>query len=701
MAPRDTKKKVKKIAKRKVNPNELLDIGMSEEIITKAEHQVRADFDKDRGDRAQWEQDQADLLDDWSLTQSPKDEPWENCSNVTIPLTTVTVNQFHARSYDAFFGSKELVTARPCADTLKKIMEDTTKEMKEAFDLQQQRAIQNGEQVPPLDVLKFRKLVLEETWKRASEYSSAVGRFMSAELANNMPEFESNVDVMILWLGIGGTAFKKTVWCEKEKRVKSVFVPANKLYIPFQDDREHPSHYIHRYSLTTNEIIRGIKKGRFRDIEEFLTDASETTQENKNPIDEAAQNNTPNKQPSLEGKQGLRDILEYHGHFDIKGDNEEVPVILTIEEKSGKLMKAEIRTDNGKPDGEEMHHFTKYPLIPIPGNAYGIGFGQLLKTQKSIIETLFNQTIDNLSLNNCPWGIIDKNSAMLDGGDIEIYPGKWNEVSANDKPLAQMVYIPRFQQVNPMIMQMIEWLYALAREVGSVSEVMTGQTNKVEAATAVLAKIEQGTKVFSVIMKRVIRQASAEIQKIYKLNQIHRKDYELLLWMPANFSKYFKMKFDVFLNVDPANMNRVERLKKSEMIYQTLIQNPLVLNDPVKLWWVTRNWIEALEDNQEKVNRYLGAEPPKPPEPQIQDKDQVTELSDLIRGGEMKVLPQQDHLQHIQIMDNFQRSMHFDTLDKFRKNAFEQHMRDHQSLLYMIQEADKEIGRAAAAKIGG
>jgi len=697
------KKPVRKRAKKKypkkriTNPNERLDIGLTEEQQLEAVDQVLYEFELDKGARAAWESDQNDILEDWLLVQDTKDEPWENCSNVSVPITTVTVNQFHARGYDAFFGSKEMVSCRPTPSALKDIMAEVSKEVARAITMQKEAAAKEGKEPPPIDPVEIRNTILAETHKRAEEAKSAVERYMSTELTENMPEYESNQDVMLLSLGLFGTAFKKEVWDKKEERVKSVFVPATKLYIPYMDDREIASHYIHRHTMTLNEVKSKIKAGDYLDVD--IVKDSVTSQENKGSIEKTAQDNQPQEGAGTNTNQNYRDVLEYHGYFKIKEDEPEVPVIFLIDYLSRKLLKAEVRTSNGRFDGKEVNHFYKYVLIPVPGSAYGIGFGHLLKSFKSMIETLFNQTIDNLTLNNTPWGIMDMDAELLDEGDVEIIPGKFTQVSCGEKPLSQMIYIPRFQQVNPLVMQIIEWIYNMSREVGSVSEVMTGQTSKVEPATAILAKIEQGTKVFSVIMKRVIRQASAEIQGIYELLKMHRKDFDLLLFMPPGFSKIFKKEFKMHLRVDPSNMNRMARLKRAEMVYSIALNDPHIQGDPVKVWWARQNYLESIEDNPDIIRKVNGEAPPPPPQRNIEDKDQVTELADLIRGENMHVLPKQNHLEHIQIMDDFERSMNFDTLDKFRKNSFKQHKRDHQAMLYMIQKADQQV--AASARQGG
>ena len=681
-----TKRKNKIIDKKR----DKLALGLSDEEIKKLADRVIQDFDSDKAARSKWDEEEAGLMDDWQLYKPEKTTPWEGCSNVAIPITTVTVNQFHARGYDAFFSSEELVTAKPTSNTLNEIFKETFKETKKMIAEQAMQAQQQGIPAQVPDLLQVRKMVLEETIKRSYEYTAAVSKFLSGEIRNNMTEFEEETDVMLLWLAISGTAFKKTTWSNKLGRAKSVFVPPSKCYIPYQDDREHPSHYIHLTRPNTNDIKIKIELGEYRDITKKLeTPGSES--ENVDDFEQASQRDVPEKVVDLSELQLPRDVLEYYGYYDVDGDGIEEPIIAIVDYVSQQLLALHYRTKDFKPKGEEVMHWTKYVLIPIPGNAYGMGFGKLSKNFKAIIETLYNQTIDNITLTNCPWGFVDIDSSLSDSDKIETYPGKLNAVSSNDKPLASMVYIPRFQNINPLIMRMIDWLYNLAREVGSVSDVMTGQTNKVEAATAILAKIEQGTKVFSIIMKRIIRRASSELQKIYVLNQMHRKDYEILFWMPASFSKYFKMKFNIALNVDPSNMSKLEKLKKAEIAYNTGMQNPLIINDPTKIWHLSKLYYEAIGLSVDQMNKILGEIPPPPPEQTIEDIDQVTELFNLLKGEAMYVLPQQNHLEHIQQLDDFQKSMHWNTLDKFRKDMFEKHRREHQAYLYMNQKADKEL----------
>ena len=64
----------------------------------------------------------------------------------------------------------------------------------------------------------------------------------------------------------------------------------------------------------------------------------------------------------------------------------------------------------------------------------------------------------------------------------------------------------------------------------------------------------------------------------------------------------------------------------------------------------------------------------------------------------MNVLPAQDHMGHMAIIDGFktdpaQGQSHFATFDRFKKDQLQQHYSEHQAYLYAKQAAAQTLGR--------
>jgi len=690
-------------------------LGITDEAKTAIAQRVLSDYTSDKGARTDWDDKVSSFMEDWRLYKPAKTEPWAGCANTVMPLTSIAASQFHSRAYDAMFSSKEFISAKPKVKTLGKLFAQVKDELVSKIEAEAGQFLEgdpNAPQIPPEKILN--RMAASETLRRAAAYSEAIGRQMSHMLLEEDSEFEEECDSMLLVLPLVGTAFKKTYYCQDPDNtgVKSVLVPAQKLYIPFSDDRKIAAHYIHTYSITDNELAIGISEGKYEDIRILpaakgdmagnqIPQSGGMSELEKNSTHETVNLDVPTETKDLQGNQNLRTIYEEHGYYDLDGDGIEEPIIAFVDEATSSLVRLEIRTWGGKKiKAKERHHFTKYEFIPNPGCAYGIGLALLMQPFKEQIEGIMNRTLDNLTINNLPYGMAKKNGPFSSRGVMKLTPGKIEEIACDpDKSLADQLYFPQFQQVNPLIVNIAQWLYELSKTLSTVSDVMSGQSVKVEPAAAVMAKIEQSGKIFSVIMKRVLRDARKEAQKIYEFYKMYEADtkekLKLLFFMPAGFSEAFFMDFTVSVSVDPAALNRAEIMKRAEIVYQTSLTNPLVMNDPAKLWNATLEYYRSIRVSEDVIFKIIGDAPPEPKGPE--NLDQVTENANLIRDVAIQVLPQQDHIDHLLKAAAFKKTNHYATLNRSQKQQLEQHMREHQAFLYeknMAATAQQQGGMA-------
>jgi hypothetical protein len=698
---------------------------ISEEDLKQAANRVFVDFEYAKQGRSEWEKSREEWRKMAKQYRDTKNFPWSGCSNLEVPIIGMMVDQLHARTYEAMFSVPEFVSARPTTATIKRLGLDF-------FESSMESKLQEiAEQLPQLtaqDLYVIQNDLQREAaaraQKAAKEMAEGIGRFVSSLVSDDMDCFEEGMDDMLKDCALDGSAFKKTFFNYATKQVESVFRSCANVYQPFNADRKtHFPYRIDRMYLTANEIKIGISRGYYRDISARLDHSSEIA--NKSLIEDQTQKDSPTKQTGLaQGQQGFREIHEWHGYYDFDKDGLEEPVIVILDFESKEILRVDSRIITAvektipSPDGQtlqthviepekEFDHFTQYTLVPDPGNSYGLGVGSMIMHPEKAISTLLNQTIDNMTLQNNPWYLTKKGSALDDEGDLELYPGKRVSVDTGSEPLDAQVYFPKFQQVNPMVMNLIDFLFELAKWRSSVSDVMTGQSNRVEPATAILAKIEQSTKIFTVIAKRIFMKSGEELQKIYDVYRRYADVDAAIFFLPTTsedfevlVSKVLEYSFAFKLNLDPANMNKAEKIAKAEICYTTSKENPLIFNDPVKFWWSTRFYFESLGVNHIWINRLLGDQPPQPQ--QQLPRSQVEENASVISGQAIQIHDQDDHLAHLREIEAFmgQNNVFYETLNPNQKNIVEAHAREHQAKLY-LQEKSKEQVEGPAGQVPG
>jgi hypothetical protein len=82
------------------------------EIALEIIDQYKIDLDS----RADWEVKRKRWYDLWACVREAKNEPWENASNVCIPMMATACNQFHARAYQSVFAAPGMVKCLPVGD---------------------------------------------------------------------------------------------------------------------------------------------------------------------------------------------------------------------------------------------------------------------------------------------------------------------------------------------------------------------------------------------------------------------------------------------------------------------------------------------------------------------------------------------------------------------------------------------------------
>ena len=98
--------------------------------------------------------------------------------------------------------------------------------------------------------------------------ANRVQDFMNYQIVHVMEEFDEELDQMLFYLPLAGSAFKKTYYDELTKKATSKFVPADDLIVPYTatslDDAEA---IIHRVKISKNELKKQQVAGFYLDID--------------------------------------------------------------------------------------------------------------------------------------------------------------------------------------------------------------------------------------------------------------------------------------------------------------------------------------------------------------------------------------------------------------------------------------------------
>ena len=98
--------------------------------------------------------------------------------------------------------------------------------------------------------------------------SQRVQEFMNFQITHVMDEYDPEMDRLLFYLPLAGSAFKKVYFDDILDRAVSKFVPADDLLVPYNaTDLSSASRVTHVIRMNTNDVRKNQAAGFFREID--------------------------------------------------------------------------------------------------------------------------------------------------------------------------------------------------------------------------------------------------------------------------------------------------------------------------------------------------------------------------------------------------------------------------------------------------
>lgn len=527
---------------------------LDKDYLTRLGSRLYQEIETDLRSRSAWDAQYERWMKLAMQTEEVKSFPWPNAANVKYPLITIAALQFGARAYPALV---------PPGNNL-------VKGLVHGFDHDGQK----------------------------SNAASRVGKHMSYQLMEEMPDWEEDMDKLTTILPIVGCMFKKTYYDPIEGTNISTLVGARNLIINYwAKNLETAFRKTEVTFISDNDVHSNVVTEIWRDLDytKELPDSPQTPGVTGTSPPMELDGATPNC------------FFEIHTYLDLDGDGYQEPYIITMHKASLQIARIVARFDASSisqmEDGKIVkitadEYYTKYGFIPNPdGGFYDVGFGLLLGHINKSINTLMNLLLDSGTLSNLPAGFIAK-GIRISGGDKPLRPGEWRSVQTRGEDLRNGIVPLPVGQPSNVLFQLLGMLMDGGQRVGSIQDVLMGENpGQNQPASTTMAVIEQGMKVFSAIHKRLYRAMHQEFKKLHKLNRLYLppESYFMVLDMDEqtaaqiNRTDYERDFTDCAPYADPHVSSIQERMLKVQIL------EPLVQQGLLNAQEYARRTVEALE----------------------------------------------------------------------------------------------------------
>ena len=564
--------------------------------LQKLSDKLVASYESDKQSRKDWEETYTKGLDMLGFKYEDRTQPFAGASGVIHPLLAESVTQFQAQAY------KELLPPGGPVNT--EIV---------------------GEIVPEI----------EEQAKRVKDY-------MNYQITHVMKEYDPDMDQLLFYLPLSGSAFKKTYYDGLLQRAVSKFVSSEDCVVNYMaSSLEDAVRITHTTKIDANELRKQQVSGFYRDIP--ITSGSVSTVDDiKEKIDELQ-----GASDNLASDDDEHVLLEMHVDADVPGFEDQsgikLPYIITIDQYSTKILSIKRNWFEADQSRRRIDYFTHYKFLPGLG-FYGFGLIHMLGGLSRTATSVLRQLIDSGTLANLPAGFKARGMRIRDH-DEPLQPGEFRDVDVTGASIKESLLPLPYKEPSQVLFALLGFCVDAGKSFAAIADMKMGEGNEQNPVGTTLALLERGTKVMSAIHKRLHYAQGVEFNLLARCFQMYLPpEYPYMVRGGNRMIKQadFDERVDILPISNPNIFSMSQRVMLAQQQLQLAIANPALHN----LREAYRRVYQALDvDN---IDALLKPDPGNPP-----PKSPATENSEAMRGQDPKAFPQQNHKAHIEAHAEF------------------------------------------------
>ena len=571
------------------------------------------------------------------------DTPFNGASTVQHPLIAEAITQFNARAMEEFFPPQGPVKAWIVGDEI-------TDEKRAQGD-------------------------------RLQDY-------MNYQLTEEDDEYFDNTDQMLFYLPLSGSAFKKVFIDPITGMTTSRFVTAEDFIVPYHAKTlKSASRYCHKYEMEENDVKRAQVAGTFLEDARLVPTPQILVDKNvsfsRYDMEDVADDRTPNQHYD----DTIYTILEYHIDYQMPWDDDDEiapPYIVTVEAESREVLGVR---RNWKHDDDTMQKrvwFAHYKYLPGLG-FYGFGLLHIIGSLALALSGSIRALLDSAAVANLQGGFKAKEAKVA--GEIRFTPGEWQDVDMTADELEKAFFNLPVKEPSTALATLAQQLAEDGRRFATTTENMVGDASNTGPVGTTLALIEQGSKVFSGIHKRMHRSARQEFKMMAELNfefmEVDEYPYEVQGEERSILKADFDGRVDVIPVSDPNIWSTTQRIAQVQAGLELVGADPELYSKKSRVT-LHRRMHQALRTPD--IDEIL---------PELKDNpvDPVTENMNFMVGKGAQAYPDQEHEAHIAIHMNFAQTQAAENAETYQMldPMVQAHVMEHKAYAYR-QQVEAELG---------
>ena len=526
-------------------------------------------------------------------------------------------------------------------------------------------------------------VIVGEPNEETEEQARRVKDFMNYQITQEMPEYFPDLDKMLFQLPLVGHAFKKVWWDANMERQCSKFVKAEDFVVaPESTDLYTSLRYTHVIRMAKNDYNRYVEAGWYLPSK-YTGDGIDPSGDTTEDIEGVDPYSTSDEVMTLLEMHVYESFDGVDGYDDTE-DNEDavgLPYVITIDYDSEKVVSVRRNWDADDESMKRLDWFVSYPFLPGVG-FYGFGLYHLIGGLGKAATGSLRALLDSAAFANMQGGF--KLKGRVTGGELQVNPGEFADLDATVDDVNKAIMPLPFKEPSSALFNLLGLITDAGRRFANTADMNVGDVNPNAPVGTTVALIEQGSKSFSAIHKRLHYAQGQEFKLLAKLNAKYLPenfDFALAGSSSVIYAADFNDRIDIIPVSDPNIFSTAQRIAQAQSIMQMANAAPQlhdVYEAYKRMYEAIRipNIDEVLKKPQEAVRL-----------------DPIDENMSLMYGKPIKAFPEQDHDAHIAVHMQFMQdpSLAANPGARAMQPLLIAHIAEHVALLYR-QRMQSAIG---------
>ena len=563
---------------------------------------VLSSIKADKESRSDWEKTYVDGLKYLGMRfDESRSQPFEGASGVIHPILAEAVTQFQAQAY------KELLPAKGPVKT---------------------------------EIVGARSVEVEQQAERVQD-------FMNFYIMNVMEEYDPELDMLLFYLPLAGSAFKKVYYDTVLDRAVSKFIAPEDLVVPYEaPDLFSAERVTHVLTMSKNEIRKLQLNGFYADVELKGGNGRYSRDDIEEQIDDIEGQSPSYQEMRDRTVYEVHTILDLPGFEDVGEDGDptglKLPYIVTIDEDSQQVLSVRRNWREQDPSKRKINYFVQFKFLPGLG-FYGLGLSHMIGGLSKASTSILRQLIDAGTLANLPAGFKARGMRIRDE-DNPLQPGEFRDIDTTGGSLRENLIPLPIKEPSNVLMQLLGLLVESGKRFASIADMNVGDMNQQMPVGTTVALLERGTKVMSAIHKRLHYSQKIEFQLMARVFSEYLPPaypYQTGSGQQQVLNADFDGRVDVIPVSDPNIFSQSQRITLAQELMQLVQSNPQI-HGPRGVYEAYRRMYAAL--GVDDIDTLL--QPPPEPQPPM-PVDAGLENSGLLLGQPAQAFEQQNHVAHV------------------------------------------------------